>query len=282
MGRLVGASRGLAVAYAVLAAVLWGTLGVVYRWGEALGASGEWMAAGRPLVPALVAVGLWLSGRGGPSRWSLAVGVILGVFVPVYLWAVRAAGAAVASILLYTAPVWVALASGLAGDRAGVGGLALAGLGSVGAALVAAGEGLGGPGGVGALLGLLSGLLYAAYILAARAAARRGASPVEVGVHSQPVAAVVALALLKPGRPPGVLDAALMLYTGVATMLVPYTLNAMALRAMEAHRVATISLVEPLTATILAWMLLGESLSPAQILGAALVLASAALAARAG
>lgn len=70
------------------------------------------------------------------------------------------------------------------------------------------------------------------------------------------------------------------LYMGVATVAIPYILNARALAVLEAYRVSIISLVEPVSAAILAHTLLGETLSGEQVLGAALVLLSAAIASK--
>ena len=268
------------IGYAVAAAVLWGTLGVAYRVGESLGASGAWMAAARPLVPAAASLALLALKRGRFTWWSVAVGGVLGVFIPVYLWAVEWAGAALASILLYTAPIWVAAASPLVGDPLGVRGLTAVALGFAGTALITW-EGVGGGSVVGLAWGLASGVLYALYILLVRFASRRGAGVLELGLHSQPVAALGALAILAPDRPPRLVDVPWMLYTGVATMLVPYLLNVKALSLTEAHRVAVVSLVEPLTATLLAALVLGERLTILQLVGAVLVLSAAGLAAKA-
>jgi drug/metabolite transporter (DMT)-like permease len=71
---------------------------------------------------------------------------------------------------------------------------------------------------------------------------------------------------------PGLVDAVFAGYLATAGTLVPYVLNARALSRLEASRVAVISLVEPLTATILAVVLLGEKLTPVQAVGASLIL----------
>ncbi len=265
--------------YAVSAAVMWGTLGIAYRVGESMGASGAWMAVGRPLLPAIVSLALLAAGRGRFTRWSLVVGSVLAVFIPVYLWAVEEAGAALASILLYTAPVWVAVAGYVAGEPPGALGLTAVGLGVTGAVLIAS-EGVRLGSVVGIAYGLASGIIYAAYIVTVRYAARRGASVLELGLHSQPVAAVGSLAVLRPPATPTPLDTLWMLYTGFVTMLAPYLLNAKALSLMEAHRVAVISLVEPLTATLLAVTVLRESLTILQALGAVLILSATLLAAK--
>lgn len=81
-----------------------------------------------------------------------------------------------------------------------------------------------------------------------------------------------------PPGPPTPVDTLWALYMGIATVLVPYVLNAKALAVLEAYRVSIISLVEPVSATILAHLLLNETLSREQLAGATLVLLAAAIA----
>ena len=266
---------------AVAAAVLWGSIGVVYRMGVASGADGAWLVLGRPLLaglPGLVAAVLGLS---RPSRWSAAVGLLgLAPLYASYFLAVERLGAALASVLLYTAPVWVVLVSGpVLGEPPGARGLAAAVAGFAGVVLIA-GPGAGPADALGLVLGLVSGASYACYIILARYAQARGARVAEVAVHSLPFAALGVAAVARPTGLPGPLELAYAGYLAFVGTLLPYILSSRALRRLEAHRVAVVSLVEPLTAILLAVLLLGEELSAAQALGAALVLASSLLAAR--
>jgi len=205
----------------------------------------------------------------------VVVGLVLAPFIVVYLGAVSLVGAALASILLYTAPMWVAvLGRVVLGEGLGCRGVLALVLGFVGVVL-AVGSSVFPLEGV--LLGLLSGLLYACYIVLARVALLRGASSLEVGLHSQPIAALGVAAISPPPRPPTPVDVVWALYMGVATMLVPYMLNARALALLEAYRVSIISLVEPVSATLLAHLLLHETLTREQLIGATLVLLAAAI-----
>lgn len=267
------------MAEAAAAAVLWGSIGVAYRLGVQAGADGAWLILGRPLLAALASPVAALLGAGRPGKWSIAVGLLgLAPLYATYFLAVSRIGAALASILLYTAPAWVALASGpLLGEPPGGQGLASMALGLAGAVL-AVGPGGGSFDAAGVLLGLASGVSYAAYILLSRYAQLRGAGVAGVAVHSLPFAALGVTAVARPRGPPGLVDLAYASYLACAGTLVPYTLSSRALRRLEAHRVAVVSLVEPVTAVVLAWLLLGERLSPLQALGAAMVLASSLLA----
>jgi len=130
---------------------------------------------------------------------------------------------------------------------------------------------------LGVVVGLGSGLSYAGYMLLARLAQLHGASDVEVGLHSLPFAALGVALAVHPGAAPSAYDLSWMAYLGVATMVVPYLLHVRALRLAEAYRVAVVSLAEPVSANLLARLVLGETLEPLQAVGAVLVLASALL-----
>jgi drug/metabolite transporter (DMT)-like permease len=60
--------------------------------------------------------------------------------------------------------------------------------------------------------------------------------------------------------------------------LVPYALDLAALRHLPPATVGAVGMLEPVVATAAAWGWLGQSLSPAQVLGGAIVLAGVGLA----
>jgi drug/metabolite transporter (DMT)-like permease len=71
---------------------------------------------------------------------------------------------------------------------------------------------------------------------------------------------------------------ALVLWVIVLGSIVPFTLFVGALRHLSATRVGIAAMLEPVVATIVAWAWLQETLSPAQVAGAAVVLAGILLA----
>jgi drug/metabolite transporter (DMT)-like permease len=71
---------------------------------------------------------------------------------------------------------------------------------------------------------------------------------------------------------------ALMAWVIVAGTIVPFFLLVSALRHLPATRVAIISMLEPVVATVVAWAWLGESLTAVQLGGALVVLAAIVLA----
>ncbi|MEU0558950.1 DMT family transporter [Dactylosporangium sp. NPDC006015] len=223
--------------------------------------------------------------RGGASS-RRAVGTALGLGAigyaaqaSLFFAALRLMDASLLSLILYTFPVLVTVAAVLLGrDRLTP---------RRGAALVAASAGtllvLLGTGSVsfhplGALLGFGSAVVYTVYILVA-----------DTVVHSMPP--VLLSALVMTGAA-GTLAANAMLNGGVGLSFAPVgwlwlgciavvsTVAAMltffaGLQRTGPSTAAILSTFEPVVTTALAAVLLGESLTPVQLTGAALVLASA-------
>ncbi len=265
------------VFYASTAALLWSTIGVAYKLALLRGAHSEWLIVGRPVLGGLAALIVILLRRDKPGKWAIIIGFVsLGPLFILYLKAVEYIGAGLAAILLYTAPIWVIVLSPLLSEHVSPLGVLAAITGFLGVVLISLpamklGEI------IGLLMGLGSGVAYASYMLFARQASRGGVSTVETGLYSQLFAAVEVSLIMHPSVEPNVYDLAGVLYLGVFTMIIPYMLHVRALSLVKAYRVAIISLLEPIGATILAYILLGETLSLLQILGTIMVLLSAAL-----
>lgn len=64
----------------------------------------------------------------------------------------------------------------------------------------------------------------------------------------------------------------LILYVGLLPTAVAYTLFFFGMRSIKASTASILTMLEPLTATILAWIILGEHLAPAGLIGAFLLL----------
>ncbi|BEP17139.1 EamA family transporter [Pyrofollis japonicus] len=264
--------------YAASAALLWGTIGIAFKIALNNGAHEEWLIVGRPLVSALVSVIAIVLGYGKPGKWSVLIGFsALGPLFIVYPKAVELVGAAIASILLYTAPIWVTvLEPVMLRENPSIIGMVSVILGFLGTLLIASPESAQ-LSFKGILLGIGSGLSYAFYMLLARLGSSRGASTYELSVHSTLFATLEALVIIRPSRMPSIVDVCGAIYLGVFTMVLPYILHVRALQRARAHRVAIASLLEPLSATILAYIVLGERLTLQQIAGSALILLSAAM-----
>ena len=72
-------------------------------------------------------------------------------------------------------------------------------------------------------------------------------------------------------------SATMMLALGVLITLVPYFLYTYGLNRMDAGKAAVIAFVEPMVATVVGFVLFGEELGMAELLGIALILMSVVL-----
>jgi drug/metabolite transporter (DMT)-like permease len=161
---------------------------------------------------------------------------------------------------------------------------AAAGLTLAGAILVSrALEGLGALALPGLAAGLAAAVLFAAYLLAAEQAGRRGAEPATTLLWGFLVAVAI-WAVVVPWwswpvatlADPGV--AAAVLGVGLVGTLLPFALAVGAVRVISAATAGIAATAEPVFAAGFAWLLLGQHLSPAQLAGGALVVAGVVLA----
>lgn len=205
--------------------------------------------------------------------WVLGFGVvcIFGLFGS-YVLAVREGGAALASVLLYTAPAWVALlAWKLLGEKmvpAKVGAVALTVLGVAGVSL---GGGLDGSISAGALLfGLTSGLTYALYYIFGKAFLSRYPTPT-IFLYALPAGAACMTPFFQFGPHPAQTWIACAVLATCSTYGA-YSLYYAGLRRIEASRAAVIATLEPVVAAVLAFSFFGESFTAFGYAGAALIL----------
>ncbi|MHB8766669.1 MAG: DMT family transporter [Deferrisomatales bacterium] len=271
-----------------VAAVLWASSGVV---GKALFEQGvspmglvqmrATLAAGL-LVPALLlrAPGLLRVPLADLGRLALLGGVALALVQVSYFYAISLIPVAAAILLQYLAPVFVALfAMGFWGERATAAKLGALALATAGAFLVVGGHEveLEEMNQVGVVAGLVSALCFAGYtLLGERLMERR--SPWTVLAHSMLFAAV-SLHLVYPpfhylraGYTPD--QWAAIAYVGVFGTLVPFGLYFAGVNLIRSTRASITATLEPISAAGFAFLFLGESLGPVQLLGGGLVIAA--------
>ena len=268
--------------YIALAAALWGSLGVVSRLVLSAGVSplelSFWRAS---LAGALFALHALSRGRVRVARGdvgALVAFAIVGVsvFYLSYLFAVQTGGAALAAILLYTAPAWVAVASALwlneRMTRRKIGSLAIT---LVGVALVAVGapQATGGlrlgPAALG--WGLLSGVAYACYYLYGKRYFTRYEAPT-LFMYALPLGALLLLPAVR-FVPKSAATWGWILFVSAVPTYLALRLYEAGLKRVEATRAVTVATLEPVIAAALAFAVWGEALRPAGYAGAALVLA---------
>lgn len=287
-----GLCNNLAVRAAVLvvlAAVCFGSTGTAVALGapdassSSVGAArvvvgGGLLAllAGRALVAALR--------RARAGAWGLVAVGALGVvaYQPLFFAGTAANGVAVGTVValgsapLVTGVLGWALSRTVPGRRWTL----ATGVAVVGLVLLASASGgadAGGTSPAGLLASLGAGTSYAVFALVTKALLDRGWTAATstgavfggAAVLSLPVLLATDLAWLDAPAP-----WAAVLWLGAVTTALAYALFARGLRHLPAATVATLTLAEPLTATLLGLVVLHEHLGPAQV-GALLLLAGA-------
>ncbi len=262
----IAAQRSLGYVYVVVAAALWALLGPVARLAFREGVTPLEVAFWRCVIAwALFAVHVAVVSRRAPviarrdAPGIVAFGLVgIAALYAALPLAVQAGGAALAVILLYTAPAWVALfAWGAFGERLdqrklialsltllGVGGIALAGTEAVR------------PSGAAIGWGLVAGGSYASlYFFGKRYFARY--TPATVFLYTLPVAAMALLPLTTFHRPSPSAWAAL-LTIGLCSTYGAYLAYSAGLARMDVTRAATIATAEPVIGAFLAFMFWNE------------------------
>lgn len=270
-------------AWIALAAVLWGTLGTAARLALRDGMDPLELSVWRALLGgalfgahALARGRTRIALRDVPAVAAFAL-IGVAVFYLSYFRAVRTGGAALAAILLYTAPAWVALASALwLGERMTPRKLAALALTLAGVALVATG-GRGdvrlGTAAIG--WGLLSGVAYAAYYLFGKRWLARYEMPT-ILCWALPAGAIALLPVV-PFAPKSPATWATLAFIATVPTYLAYLVYGIGLRRVEATRAATVATLEPLVAAALAWAVWGETLRASGYLGAVVLLAGVVL-----
>ncbi len=273
-------------------ALLWGTTGVAVQIvHDRSGLDAVAIGCLRLVIAALVV--LVLFGRSGARRaraafaqhrWLLVLaGAGLGGYQALYFVGVQDVGVSVSTLVsLAVAPVAITLAGAIARRRvprpaalatlsAAVAGLALVSL-HPGATAHAAHP----------LTGLLasvgSGLGYAAGTVLNRRLARGGDPLLLTGVTSAVGAAVLLPLALAVGLfwPSDGVAAGWLVYIGVVPTVLAYGLFYVGLRSISSESAGVLTLIEPLTAALLAALVLHEALGTPGLIGAALLLAAIA------
>jgi len=209
------------------------------------------------------------------SPAMLVTAATAALYQPLFFGAVSQVGVALGTLVAVgSEPVlagllgWVVLRHRPTASWIGVTVIAVAGL------VLLSADGLGGGTAPGLVLALGSGLCSAFYTVAAKIQLDRGVTALEVPTGSFVLGGILLLPLLvgQPldwvTQPSGI---ALVLYLGIATMAVANTLLTRGIHGLRPGPVATLMLTDPLVATILGVVILGEALAPLAAVGVVLV-----------
>ncbi|NYE36522.1 DME family drug/metabolite transporter [Nocardioides cavernae] len=276
------------------ASVLWGTGGLalqLIREHEPM--SPITISAWRMATAAVVLLLALLALRRGPElvhlartrpRQLLVVGVGTAAYQGFYFVSVTQVGVAVSTVVsLGLAPVLLTVVESVRQRRAPTPGrlavLATALLGLVLVSVAGHASSTGPDPVLGVVLAVASGTTYALTALAGGSISRE-TSPLVLTSGMTLVGAAVLLPLLAVVDGPRVsadpVALAWLAYLGVLTMALAYVLLYSGLRVVAPSTAVTASLVEPVTAAVVAAVVLSESLGPAAVAGIVLVLLAVA------
>lgn len=270
----------------VAAGLLWGTGGLT---GALLGAVGaldplaiatyRLAGGGLSLLAVLALTGrLPRLDRSGAVR-IIAVGVLSALYQSCYFAALAFTSVAVATlIVLGAAPVLVIVAETVRDrSRPSAASLTAVGLALVGLGLLVGVPGTGDRGGLaaGALLALVSATGFAALTLLSRRQVVGLDARATVG-YGFTVGAVLLAAISVPtvgmGFAPGLASVGLLLYFAWIPTALAYALFFLGLqRGVSASSAAVVAVLEPVTATVLGVLVLGEHLTVVEAVGAGLL-----------
>lgn len=280
----------------VTAASLWGMIGPVSKVMFAGGMTPLESAFWRGSLAGVAFFIHWLIKRQplpvGVRDWAgLCVFAIFGVALleGSFVLSVSHGGAALASILLYSAPIWVNLAGRfifketIPPRRWGALALTLSGVTGMclwGSTVEFSASAL--------FWGLLSGLSYAGFYIAGKIFFKR-LSPVVVYMISFPLASFIILPFVASTSPGSEFEffskfstysnqtILACLFVGITCTYLPYLLYGFGLKLVDAGRAAIITTIEPVVAIILANIFWGETFSTAGYIFAALVVMGVAI-----
>ena len=270
----------------LVAALCWGLLGVMSRVAMADGTLPLTVAFWRAVIAAVLLTVHAAITRAEPLRRAdRPAAVFLGVagvavLYFAYLNAIEQGGVALSSVLVYSAPIWVAIGGRIFfQERVSARATAALALTLVGVAIVALASGTGevrwSPSAVG--WGLLSGAMYALYFLVGRRLFSRNASARvmawALGVGAVTMLPFVQFQSLSRSAWAGVV------FLAVVCTYVAYLVYAEGVKRLPSARAATIATLEPVIAMVAAYVVWGERLSLLGLAGAALVIAGVLLSA---
>ncbi len=276
--------RGAAALSVVVGAALWGTTGVVQELGVP-DAAPVTVAVVRTVLGGafLVVMAVVLTGprtlvatlRRGRGTLLLAA-LAMGGFQFGYLTSIRTVGVAIAVLIaIGSAPIWTGAYELLRGNRPSWRWVAATTLSLLAAALLLlpGGDTELAPGGI--ALGLFAGFAYASYALTSKHLLERGVA----GIPVMGIAILGGGLLLTPAAllsdltwvitPTGAVSA---LWLSVVAAGLSYLAFVWGLARLPTPTVTTLTLTEPLVATLLAVALLQERLSGLPLLGAILLM----------
>lgn len=268
----------------ILAGIFWGTSGLFVHLLSPIGLSSMQMTAIRGLISAIVMVTYTLIINKNLFKVNIKQFIALictgaSMFLTAFCYysSMQASSVSTAVILMYTSSIFVMIYSVLfLGEKLTL----LKGI-SVIFMIIGAGLVTGIVGGLkfsftGIALGLLSGITYSVYNIISKTLMNNKCSPQTVSTYCFVFMALIAIPISKPGQIVTIavnnpLYILLMIACGICTCVLPYFLFTISLKYLPAGTASSLSIIEPLAATLFSIALLGERLSIFSAIGITLI-----------
>lgn len=270
----------------MIAGIFWGTSGIFSTYLKQYGLSGmeaTLVRGGVSLLFMLVYALIFDRRAFRITLSELALFAGLGVALfgsgTAYFYAIPMTSNATAVVLMYTAPVIVAVFSAIFfGEQFSGLKLLSVGLMLFGCVLVSGVIGDLRVSALGIFLGLLSGVSYAAYNIVTKIAMQRGSSPMSATLYGVAFMTLFSLVFSKPAAigsavvqtPFPVLP--LIVGIGLFTFVIPYLLYTTAMKTLPAGTACALSIIEPMSATVYSMILFGDVPSVPSAIGIVLIL----------
>ncbi len=280
--------KNLGFFYIILASALWGTSGIFVKYLAPYGITSVQMTLVRGLVSfACMGVFVILSDRKlfktNLKEILLFAGAGISFFITAscYYQSMQLTSVSTAVVLMYTAPIFVMIYSVLFLSEKLSFMKALAVFGMILGCVFISGI-IGGfkADGMGIFIGFLSGIAYASYNIITKIEMNKGISPIKSNLYCFLFSTVIGLLVANPAEliacislnPTVVI--LLCLGVGFFACILPYFLYTLALKEIPAGTASSLGILEPMAATILSVLILGERLSVYSLIGMALILGS--------
>lgn len=267
--------KKVGVLFVLLAGSLWGLMGIFVRWFSAHGFTSLQIASIRLTVAAVFMLVFTLIYNRSLLRFKLKdawLFIMLGVFsmlmmTVLYFSAINASSMSIAAILLYTAPIFVMVASVIFfKERITWQKIAALVLAFSGCVFISSG----GESNVtvyGSMLAVGSGICYASYSIFSAVALRKGYHPFTVTTFAFCFAAIASYFVANPietvsqiaeSQSKTAVTVPIAVLLGLVTAVAPFMLYTQSLKWVETSKAAIIASVEPLVASIAGYVAFKE------------------------
>lgn len=272
--------------YIIIAGILWGTSGIFVHYLSPYGFTAFQMTGVRAIVSfACIALYALIKDRKAfrvkPLQLLLFAGIGASLFFTAgcYYLSMQMTSVSTAVVLMYTAPIYVMICSVLFfGETLTRGKLVSIAAMLIGCCLVSGVIGGLKFDAVGMLIGVLSGIAYAAYSIFTKIAMQKRIDPMTATLYGFLFMSLISLFVLEPTRLVASISAApaltlpLLLGLGIFTFVVPYFLYTLAIKVLSAGVASSLGIIEPMCATLFGVVLFREPMDLFSVLGIVLIL----------